>query len=82
MVRGLEIFSERFRRFEGSFMGRKLISPRPDHHWHVSKIRDPRRSNGEKELIALLDKSSLLPQDEAFHPDIEGLKWRCEKLIA
>ena len=63
-------------------MDRDLIAPCPDHHWHVSKILDPRRSNGEKELIELSGKSLLLPQDEAFHPDPAGLKWRCEQLIA
>lgn len=82
MVRGLEIFRERFRRFEGSFMDRNLIAPCPDRHWHVSKILDPRRSSGEKELIALSGKSLLLPQDEAFHPAPEGLEWRSQQLIA
>jgi hypothetical protein len=51
------------------------VSPR-------SKILDPRRSNGEKELIELSGKSLLLPQDLAFHPDRNGLMWRREKLIA
>ena len=45
-------------------------------------IIDPRRSNGEKELIERLGKSLLLPQDEAFHPAAEGVKWRCDQLIA
>jgi putative restriction endonuclease len=63
-------------------MDRNLIAPGPDHHWHVSRILDPRRSNGEKELVALSGQSLLLPQDEAFHPDADGLNWRCEKLIA
>lgn len=63
-------------------MDRHLIAPCPDHHWHVSTVLDPRRSTGEKELIALSGKSLLLPQDEAFHPDVEGLNWRCKKLIA
>ncbi len=63
-------------------MDRNLIAPCPDHHWHVSKILDPRRSNGEKELLELSGKSLLLPQDQAFHPDSEGLKWRCDQLIA
>ena len=63
-------------------MDRNLISPCPDHHWHVSKILDPRRSNGEKELIELSGKSLLLPQDEAFHPNREGLEWRLRKLTA
>lgn len=63
-------------------MDRDLIAPGPDLHWHVSKILDPRRSNGEKELIELSGKSLLLPQDEAFHPDATGLQWRCERLSA
>jgi putative restriction endonuclease len=63
-------------------MDRNLIAPDPDHHWQVSKILDPRRSNGEKELIALSGQALLLPQDEAFHPDVDGLRWRCERLIA
>jgi putative restriction endonuclease len=63
-------------------MDRNLIAPCPDHHWHVSKALDPRRSNGEKELIDLSGKSLLLPQDEAFHPDGNGLEWRLSKLIA
>jgi putative restriction endonuclease len=62
-------------------MDRNLIAPATDHHWHVSKILDPRRSNGEKELLDLSGKSLLLPQDEAFHPDADGLKWRCAQLM-
>ena len=41
---------------------------------HVSNIHDPRRSNGEKELIERLEKSLLLPQDEAFHPAAKGVE--------
>ena len=63
-------------------MDRNLIAPCPDHHWHASRILDPRRSTGEAELLSLSGKSLLLPQDEAFHPAAEGLKWRCEQLIA
>ena len=63
-------------------MDRNLIAPCPDHHWHVAKILDPRRSNGEKELIELSGKSLLLPKDPAFHPDAYGLEWRCERLSA
>ena len=63
-------------------MDRNLIAPCPDHHWHVAKILDPRRSTGEKELSELAGKSVLLPKDPAFHPDADGLKWRCQKLIA
>ncbi|MGJ8641780.1 MAG: HNH endonuclease [Luteolibacter sp.] len=63
-------------------MDRNLIAPGPDHQWQVSKILDHRRSNGEAELLTLSKKSLLLPQDEAFHPDPEGLGWRIEQLIA
>lgn len=62
-------------------MDRNLISPSPYHHWHVSRILDPRRSTGEAELLGLSGKSLLLPQDEAFHPDAEGLGWRLKQLI-
>ena len=63
-------------------MDRNLIAPAPDHHWHTSKILDPRRSTGEKELLDLAGKSVLLPKDPAFHPDRNALEWRCGRLIA
>ena len=63
-------------------MDRDIIAPGPDHHWHVSRFVDPRRSNGEKELRALSGQALLLPQDPAFHPTGEGLTWRYERLIA
>jgi putative restriction endonuclease len=61
-------------------MDRDVIAPGPDLHWHVSKLIDPRRSNGEKELAELSGKSLLLPKDRAFHPDVEGLEWRYNHL--
>jgi len=72
-------------------MDRNLIAPCPGIAkgdagrtpiWHVSKVLDPRRSTGEKELARLSGQILLLPQDQAFHPDAEGLRWRCEQLIA
>jgi putative restriction endonuclease len=63
-------------------MDRDIIAPGPDHHWHVSRFVDPRRSNGEKELRDLSGQPLLLPQDPAFHPAGEGLTWRYERLIA
>ena len=63
-------------------MDRNLIAPAPDHHWHVSKVLDPRRSNGEKELIELSGKTVLLPKDSAFHPEEAGLRWRLQRLSA
>ncbi len=63
-------------------MDRNLIAPAPDHRWRVSKIFDPRRSHtGEKDLASLSNKS-LLPKDEAFHPDQEGVRWRGSQAIA
>lgn len=63
-------------------MDREIIAPGPDHYWHVSKFLDPRRSNGEKELVALSGQSVLLPKDPAFHPIAEGLEWRKMRLSA
>jgi hypothetical protein len=40
---------------------------------------------GRKAISYQLDLSGqalLLPQDEAFHPAVNGLNWRCEQLIA
>jgi hypothetical protein len=33
----------------------------------------------QRQIIA---EVTFLPQDEAFHPDAEGLRWRCEQLVA
>ncbi len=63
-------------------MDRDIIAPGPDHHWHVSRFIDPRRSNGEKELAELAGKSLLLPKDPAFHPAAECLQWRTRRLSA
>jgi DNA polymerase-3 subunit epsilon len=65
-----------------SVMNRNLATPAADNHWHVVKIHDPRRSTGEKVLLALAGKSAFLPKDPAFHPDRYGLEWRWEKLSA
>ena len=62
-------------------MDRDILAPGPDLHWHVSKLIDPRRSTGEKELMELAGKSVLLPKDPAFHPVFEGLNWRVERMI-
>jgi putative restriction endonuclease len=63
-------------------MDRNIIAPGPDLHWHVSRLIDPRRSTGEKELYELAGKSVILPKDDAFHPDTNGLSWRSERLMA
>jgi putative restriction endonuclease len=63
-------------------MDRDIIAPGPDLHWHVSKLIDPRRSNGEKEIAEIAGKSVLLPKDPAFHPEVGGLEWRLKKMTA
>jgi len=63
-------------------MDRNLIASYSDHHWLAHNILNPRRYNSEKKLIKRLEKSLLVPQDEAFHPAAEGLKWRSIRLIA
>ena len=63
-------------------MDRNIIAPGPDFHWHISKVIDPRRSKGEKELAQLAGQSLLLPNDPAFLPDMKGLNWRRSKMIA
>lgn len=61
-------------------MDRDIIAPGPDLHWHVSKLIDPRRSNGERELNELAGTSVLLPKDPAFFPSTECLEWRAQRL--
>jgi len=63
-------------------MDRDIIAPGPDLHWHVSKLIDPRRSNGERELAEIAGKSVLLPKDPAFHPVKQGLEWRYKRMTA
>jgi len=61
-------------------MDRDILTPGPDHHWHVSRLIDPRRSTGEENLADLAGKSILLPKDPAFHPNPDGLEWRLSRL--
>jgi putative restriction endonuclease len=63
-------------------MDRDLIAPGTDHRWHISKLIEPRRSTGEKEIHDLSGQTVFLPKDPAFHPSAEGLKWRCAQLSA
>jgi hypothetical protein len=63
-------------------MDRNVIAPAPDHRWLVSRVIDPRRSNGEEKLSELAGKSLLLPKDPAFYADTMGLEWRTRHLVA
>ena len=63
-------------------MDRHIIAPTPDRIWKVSPSLDARRSQGEKELLNLQGQRVLIPNEEAFWPDSEGLVWRLSRLIA
>lgn len=63
-------------------MDRFLIAPTPEGQWKVSRFIDARRSAGEAELHALHAKPILLPHDQAFHPSLDALRWRFDKLAA
>lgn len=63
-------------------MDRHLIAPGPDQLWHVAGVLQEHRSNGEKELLGLQDRCLLLPHEPAFHPHVEALAWRLERLIS
>jgi hypothetical protein len=59
-----------------------IIATGPALHWHVSKLIDTRRLKGAQDLLALSGEDLQLSQDDAFHLDANGLKWRRDRLIA
>ena len=61
-------------------MDRFLLVPTPDLRWKVSPLVEPRRSEGEKALHHLAEKTLLLPNDEAYLPKQEALEWRLSRL--
>lgn len=63
-------------------MDRNLIAPAPSGLWQVTKLLIPRRSTGEIELAKLAGQPVLPPNDDAFRPDLEAMRWRVEHLIA
>jgi putative restriction endonuclease len=63
-------------------MDRHLIAPGPEMIWHVSKILQPHRSTGERELLELARRAVLRPNEPAFQPSSESLSWRLERLLA
>ncbi len=65
----MEFLVHRPRTLTHCAMDRNFIAPWPEHYRRVSKILDPRRSNGEKELIELSGKSQRLSLDRAIYPD-------------
>lgn len=62
-------------------MDRYLIAPTPDRTWKVSKRLDDRR-DGEADLVALNNRSILLPKLEQYRPSPESLEWRADRLLA
>lgn len=62
-------------------MDRFLIAPTPNRTWQVSKRLDDRR-DGEAELVALNNRSILLPKLEQYFPQEEALEWRRDRLLA
>jgi hypothetical protein len=63
-------------------MDRNIITPGPALIRNVSNLIDTKRLKGAQDLLALSGEGLLLPQDDAFHPDANGLKWRRERFFA
>lgn len=62
-------------------MDRFLIAPSPTGIWKVSSILDRRRSEGERNLLDLHGAPILQPNEEAFLPASDSLRWRMERLV-
>ena len=57
-----------------------VISPGPDHMWHVSKALDERVADNQP-LLALAGKSLMLPKEKSLWPKKEALEWRLRHLL-
>jgi hypothetical protein len=68
--------------------GRPKFAPKQSYEKHRRLPHRGQRSestrcpNGEKEIAENTEKSVLLPKDPAFHPEEEGLRWRCKRYSA
>lgn len=62
-------------------MDRQLLAPGPDSRWHVSRRVEPRRSRGEEELFRLDGQPLIPPEEIAYAPAPEALRWRLERLV-
>lgn len=62
-------------------MDRQLLAPGPDSRWHVSRRVEPRRSRGEEELFRLDGQPLIPPEESAYAPAPEALRWRLERLV-
>jgi putative restriction endonuclease len=63
-------------------LDQRLIAPDSTRVWRVSRHVEPRRSRGEEELARLAGQPLLAPVESAFEPDLHGLAWRFERLLA
>ncbi|MCX5658363.1 MAG: HNH endonuclease [Planctomycetota bacterium] len=61
-------------------MDRFLIAPTPDRQWKISRCLDD-RIEGQKDLLNLRGRSVLLPREDRFHPKVNALTWREERLL-
>ncbi len=60
-------------------MDNHLIAPGPDHRWHVSPTVDALIEDNQ--WLWRLDRQPLvLPREERFHPQNDGLAWRMDHL--
>ena len=60
-------------------MDTNLIAPGPDFRWHVSTVIDERIPDFAR-LLELRGKPLFLPQEPRFHPKLEVLEWRRDRL--
>ena len=60
-------------------MDKFIIAPGPDYKWHVSRTLDDRLPDN-RPLLDLAGRSVILPDNKAFLPDPEALRWRLDKL--
>lgn len=68
-------------------MDRHLIAPCPHNSrvagiWRVNEKRLDDRIEGQRELVALANRTLIPPSEERFYPAIESLRWREQHLVA
>ena len=61
-------------------MDHNLTAPCPDHHSHVSKILDPRRSNGGKRIAQTIRAILVAPARLSFQPGCGGVAMAVSEL--
>lgn len=61
-------------------MDRELLAPTTSFTWKVASRLVARRSKGEADLLQLAGEPILLPRDAAYHPHLDGLRWREERV--